>query len=245
MTHLVAPSMLSADFTNLQAEIERINSSEADWFHMDVMDGIFVPNITFGMPVIAQMKKHAQKPFDVHLMIEHPDRYIADFAKAGADILSVQYEVCPHLHRTIQQIKAHDMKASVALNPHTPVSVLEDILPDLDMVLIMSVNPGFGGQNFIDNTYRKLKKIQEMKTRLHTQVMVEVDGGLTLNNASQLKAAGVDVLVAGSTVFKAQDPVQMISALKKYERGKNLVHSLAVIFRVIGAGKCCMQSLWQ
>jgi ribulose-phosphate 3-epimerase len=207
--------MLSADFTNLQAEIERINSSEADWFHMDVMDGIFVPNITFGMPVIAQMKKHAQKPFDVHLMIEHPDRYIADFAKAGADILSVQYEACPHLHRTIQQIKAHGMKASVALNPHTSVSVLEDILPNLDMVLIMSVNPGFGGQKFIDNTYRKLKKIQEMKTRLHTQVMVEVDGGVTLNNASQLKAAGVDVLVAGSTVFKAQDPVQMISELKK------------------------------
>ena len=214
MSHLVAPSMLSADFTNLQKEVEFVNHSEADWFHLDVMDGMFVPNITFGMPVIAQMKKHAQKPFDVHLMIEAPDRYIADFAKAGADILSVQYETCPHLHRTVQLIKSHGMKASVALNPHTPVSVLEDILPDLDMVLVMSVNPGFGGQSFIENTYRKLEKITEMKSRLNKELLIEVDGGVTLNNAADLVKAGVDVLVAGSTVFKSGDPEKTISELK-------------------------------
>ncbi len=214
MSHFVAPSMLSADFTNLEKEIIRINNSDADWFHLDVMDGMFVPNITFGMPVIAQMKKHAQKPFDVHLMIENPDRYIADFAKAGANILSVQYETCPHLHRTVQLIKNHGMKASVALNPHTPVSVLEDILPDLDMVLVMSVNPGFGGQSFIENTYKKLKQLIEMKSRLNADALVEVDGGVTLENASDLLAAGVDVLVAGSTVFKSDNPKQTISELK-------------------------------
>lgn len=214
MSHFVAPSMLSADFTNLEKEIIRINNSDADWFHLDVMDGMFVPNITFGMPVIAQMKKHAQKPFDVHLMIENPDRYIADFAKAGANILSVQYETCPHLHRTVQLIKNNGMKASVALNPHTPVSVLEEILPDLDMVLVMSVNPGFGGQSFIENTYKKLKQLIEMKSRLNADALVEVDGGVTLENASDLLAAGVDVLVAGSTVFKSDNPEQTISDLK-------------------------------
>ncbi|HKK11134.1 MAG TPA: ribulose-phosphate 3-epimerase [Bacteroidales bacterium] len=214
MSHLVAPSMLSADFTNLQKELEFVNDSEADWFHLDVMDGMFVPNITFGMPVIAQMKKHAQKPFDVHLMIEAPDRYISDFAKAGADVLSVQYETCPHLHRTVQLIKNHGMKASVALNPHTPVSVLEDILPYLDMVLVMSVNPGFGGQSFIENTYRKLEKITEMKSQLNKELLIEVDGGVTLNNAADLVKAGVNVLVAGSTVFKSDNPGQTISELK-------------------------------
>lgn len=214
MSHLVAPSMLSADFTNLQKEIEFVNNSEADWFHLDVMDGMFVPNITFGMPIIAQMKKHARKPFDVHLMIEAPDRYISDFAKAGADILSVQYETCPHLHRTVQLIKNQGIKASVALNPHTPVSVLEDILPDLDMVLVMSVNPGFGGQSFIENTYRKLEKISEMKSRFNNELLIEVDGGVTLDNATELVNAGVNVLVAGSAVFKSGNPERAISGLK-------------------------------
>lgn len=214
MSHLVAPSMLSADFTNLQKEIEFVNNSEADWFHLDVMDGMFVPNITFGMPIIAQMKKHARKPFDVHLMIEAPDRYISDFAKAGADILSVQYETCPHLHRTVQLIKNQGIKASVALNPHTPVSVLEDILPDLDMVLVMSVNPGFGGQSFIENTYRKLEKISEMKSRFNNELLIEVDGGVTLDNATELVNSGVNVLVAGSAVFKSGNPERAISGLK-------------------------------
>lgn len=218
MKHLVAPSMLSADFTNLQREIEMVNASDADWFHLDVMDGMFVPNITFGMPVISAMKKHAEKPFDVHLMIESPERFIADFARAGADILTVQYETSPHLHRTIQQIKENNMKAGVALNPHTPTELLEDVLQDLDMVLVMSVNPGFGGQKFIHNTYRKLDKLMTMKSELNANFLTEVDGGVTTQNAAELITSGVDILVAGSTVFKSENPSKTIRSLK--EAGK-------------------------
>jgi len=214
MQHLVAPSMLSSDFTNLQSEIEMVNRSQADWFHLDVMDGMFVPNITFGMPVIKEMKKHAQKPFDVHLMINDPDRYLKDFAEAGADILTVQYEACTHLHRTIQKIHELGIKAGVALNPHTPVSTLEDIAHNLDMVLIMSVNPGFGGQKFIENTFKKIRQFKEMTTSLPHPPLVEVDGGVSLSNASQLVEAGVNVLVAGSTVFKSNDPGDIITKLK-------------------------------
>lgn len=207
--------MLSADFTNLQTEMEMINNSEADWFHLDIMDGIFVPNITFGMPVIAQMKKHAKKPFDVHLMIEQPERYIADFAEAGADMLTVHYEACKHLHRTIQQIKENGMQAGVSLNPHTPVSVLEDILGDVDMILIMSVNPGFGGQKFIANSICKVKRLKAMMTKQGVNPLIEIDGGVTLQNVRELVDAGVDILVAGSTVFKSDNPSETISALKK------------------------------
>ncbi len=183
MSHLIAPSMLSADFTNLQRDIESINESQADWFHLDVMDGMFVPNITFGMPVISQMKKHARKPFDVHLMIEAPQRFIADFAKAGADILTVQYEACTHLHRTIQQIHNQNMKAGVALNPHTPVMLVEDILEIADMILVMSVNPGFGGQNFIPNSLKKIELLKDLIKAKDTPTLIEVDGGVTLENA--------------------------------------------------------------
>lgn len=207
--------MLSADFTNLQTEMEMINNSEADWFHLDIMDGIFVPNITFGMPVIAQMKKHAKKPFDVHLMIEQPERYIADFAEAGADMLTVHYEACKHLHRTIQQIKENGMQAGVSLNPHTPVSVLEDILGDVDMILIMSVNPGFGGQKFIANSICKVKRLKAMMAEQGVNPLIEIDGGVTLQNVRELVDAGVDILVAGSTVFKSDNPSETISALKK------------------------------
>ena len=214
MQHLVAPSMLSSDFTNLQSEIEMVNRSQADWFHLDVMDGMFVPNITFGMPVIKKMKKHAQKPFDVHLMINDPDRYLKDFVEAGADILTVQYEACTHLHRTIQIIHELSIKAGVALNPHTPVSVLEDIAHDLDMVLIMSVNPGFGGQKFIENTFKKISQFREMAGDSEHSPLIEVDGGVSLNNAANLVEAGVDILVAGSTVFKSDDPTSTIDKLK-------------------------------
>ncbi len=222
MQHLVAPSMLSSDFTNLQSEIEMVNISQADWFHLDVMDGMFVPNITFGMPVIKKMKKHAEKPFDVHLMINDPDRYLKDFVEAGADILTVQYEACTHLHRTIQKIHELGIKAGVALNPHTPVAVLEDIVHDLDMVLIMSVNPGFGGQDFIENTFSKIRRFREMTTGLTHSPMIEVDGGVTLDNAAQLVEAGVDILVAGSTIFKSHNPEQTIAKLKNTIQTKNV-----------------------
>jgi ribulose-phosphate 3-epimerase len=214
MSHLIAPSMLSADFTNLQRDIESINESQADWFHLDVMDGMFVPNITFGMPVISQMKKHARKPFDVHLMIEAPQRFIADFAKAGADILTVQYEACTHLHRTIQQIHNQNMKAGVALNPHTPVMLVEDILEIADMILVMSVNPGFGGQNFIPNSLKKIELLKDLIKAKDTPTLIEVDGGVTLENAPALLRAGADVLVAGSAVFKSENPLQTIASLK-------------------------------
>lgn len=214
MSHLIAPSMLSCDFTNLASEIEMINESQADWFHLDVMDGRFVPNITFGMPIIKQMKILTHKPLDVHLMIMEPDNYIPRFAEAGADYISVHIEACSHLHRTIQLIKDNNAKAAVALNPHSPISLLDDIITDLDMVLIMSVNPGFGGQKFIENTYTKLNLLKELIIRKSSNALIEVDGGVSLSNAKQISAAGADVLVAGNAVFKSENPLETIRQLK-------------------------------
>jgi ribulose-phosphate 3-epimerase len=212
---LIAPSVLAADFANLQRDIEMINSSEADWFHIDIMDGVFVPNISFGMPVLEAISKHAKKTIDVHLMIVDPDRYIKTFAALGSNILTVHYEACTHLHRTLQAIKAEGMKAGVALNPHTNISLLEDVIKDIDMVCIMSVNPGFGGQSFIENTYKKIKDLKEMIVRNNASTIIEIDGGVTNKNAAALVAAGADVLVAGNYVFKAEDPIATISDLKK------------------------------
>ncbi|MEA3316647.1 MAG: ribulose-phosphate 3-epimerase [Bacteroidota bacterium] len=214
MTHLVSPSLLSADFSKLGAEIELINKSKADWFHLDIMDGLFVPNISFGFPVIKQVKKYAKKPLDVHLMITEPDRYIKDFFDVGSDILTVHYEACKHLHRTIQNIKSYGMKAGVALNPHTPVSLLEDIIVDLDMVLIMSVNPGFGGQKFIKNSIPKIKKLKELIIKKQSGALIQVDGGVDNTNMNELINAGTDILVAGSFIFKSENPINVISDLK-------------------------------
>jgi ribulose-phosphate 3-epimerase len=214
MSHKIAPSVLSADFANLQRDIEMINRSQADWFHVDVMDGVFVPNISFGMPVIKALKKHANKPLDVHLMIVDPDRYIQEFKNCGADILTVHYEACTHLHRTVQAIKAAGMKAGVSLNPHTPVSVLEDIAADLDLVLIMSVNPGFGGQSFIENTCNKLRTLAKMRADKNAQFVIEVDGGVSDKNYKQIVEAGADVLVAGNYVFTAENPEAAIAKIK-------------------------------
>ena len=211
----IAPSVLAADFANLQRDIEMINSSEADWFHIDIMDGVFVPNISFGMPVLDAIQKHAKKTIDVHLMIVDPDRYIATFKKLGADILTVHYEACTHLHRTLQAIKAEGMKAGVALNPHTNVDLLEDVIQDIDLVCIMSVNPGFGGQSFIENTYAKVEKLKALIHKKNAATLIEIDGGVTDKNAQQLVAAGADVLVAGSYVFSAQDPIATIADLKE------------------------------
>lgn len=215
MSHFLAPSLLSADFGNLKHEIELVNNSQADWFHIDVMDGVFVPNISFGMPVIKHIKNHAQKPLDVHLMIVDPNRYIKDFADCGADILTVHYEACTHLHRTVQLIKSFGMKAGVSINPHTPVSVLEEILPDIDVVLIMSVNPGFGGQSFIDSSLQKIAKLKTMIQKAGVNTLIEVDGGVSITNYKQIVKAGADVLVAGNAVFAAQDKLQAIIELKK------------------------------
>ena len=212
---LIAPSVLAADFANLQRDIEMINTSEADWFHIDIMDGVFVPNISFGMPVLDAINKHAKKTIDVHLMIVDPDRYIATFKKLGADVLTVHYEACTHLHRTLQAIKAEGMKAGVALNPHTSIDLLEDVIQDIDLVCIMSVNPGFGGQSFIENTYAKVEKLKALINKKNATTLIEIDGGVTNKNAKQLADAGADVLVAGSYVFGAQDPIATIAELKK------------------------------
>lgn len=212
---LIAPSVLAADFANLQRDIEMINNSEADWFHIDIMDGVFVPNISFGMPVLEAITKHAKKIIDVHLMIVEPDRYIKNFALLGTNILTVHYEACTHLHRTIQAIKAEGMKAGVALNPHTSVSVLEEIINDIDLVLIMSVNPGFGGQSFIENTYAKVEKLKDLIRKKNASTLIEIDGGVTSNNAKKLVEAGADALVAGSFVFNSINPLETIHELKK------------------------------
>jgi len=214
MSHLVAPSILSADFANIQRDVEMINSSNADWFHVDIMDGVFVPNISFGFPVIKAIKKHAKKPLDIHLMIVDPDRYTQAFKDAGADILTVHYEACPHLHRSIQNIKNSGMKAGVAINPHTPIAVLEDIIADVDLVCMMSVNPGFGGQKFIENTYHKTGLLKTLIKNKNSKALIEIDGGVDLNNYKKLLQSGADVLVAGNTIFSSKNPVDTIKELK-------------------------------
>lgn len=217
MKTLVSPSLLAADFLNLKDEIEMINNSQADWLHMDIMDGVFVPNISFGFPVLEAVSKVCKKPLDVHFMIVHPEQYIEQTAKLGAMMMNVHYETCTHLHRTIQQIHAAGMKAGVTLNPSTPVSMLEDIIYDVDMVLLMSVNPGFGGQKFIENTIRKVKRLRKMIDDAGTHTLIEIDGGVQGETAPRLVKAGADVLVSGSYVFKSADPHVTIEALKKLE----------------------------
>lgn len=213
-TPIISPSLLSANFGYLARDIEMVNNSEADWFHIDVMDGMFVPNISFGFPIISAINKYANKPLDVHLMIEQPDRYLEQFKDCGAEILTVHYEACPHLHRTLQAIKALGMKAGVSLNPHTPINILDDIITECDMVLLMSVNPGFGGQSFIEHSYKKVEKLKKLIVDTNSDCLIQIDGGVTHENAAKLINAGVDSLVAGSTVFKAENQTESISKLK-------------------------------
>jgi len=215
MSHIVAPSLLSADFANLQAAVELVDKSSAPWLHLDVMDGVFVPNISFGLPVIKAIRKHTQKTFDVHLMIVEPQKFIQEFSEAGADVLTVHFEACTHLHRTVQSIRAAGMKVGVALNPHTPISVLDDILGDIDLVCLMSVNPRVGGQKFIPNTYRKITALRELMSARGANFRIEIDGGVGLTNAAELVKAGADVLVAGNSVFNAKDPLKAIDELSK------------------------------
>lgn len=212
---IIAPSILAADFANLQRDCEMVNRSEADWFHLDVMDGVFVPNISFGMPVIKAIGKHAEKTLDVHLMIVQPERYISEFKAVGADILTVHYEASTHLHRSLQAIKKEDMQAGVALNPHTPVSLIKDVIEDIDLVCLMSVNPGFGGQKFIEKTYDKVRELKDIIIKSNASTKIEIDGGVTSANAGKLIECGADVLVAGSFVFRSEDPISTIADLKK------------------------------
>ena len=215
MSVIVSPSLLSADFLHLSKDIEMVNHSQADWFHLDIMDGVFVPNISYGLPVVSQIKKIATKPLDVHLMIVQPERYVEAFHKAGADILTVHYETCTHLHRTIQQIKSQGMKAGVSLNPHTPVSLLEDVIEDIDVVLLMSVNPGFGGQSFIEQTINKVDKLKKLIMESNSHTLIEIDGGVNFETGKRLVNAGADALVAGSFVFNSPDPEANIKGLKE------------------------------
>jgi len=215
MAIIVSPSLLSADFLHLSKDIEMVNQSRADWFHLDIMDGVYVPNISYGLPIVSQIKKMATKPLDVHLMIVQPERYVDAFHKAGADILTVHYEACTHLHRTIQQIKAAGMKAGVSLNPHTPVMLLEDVIRDIDVVLLMSVNPGFGGQSFIEQTIAKVIKLKKLISDSNAQTLIEIDGGVNFETGKRLVEAGADALVAGSFVFNSPDPEANIKGLKE------------------------------
>ena len=214
MKHKIAPSLLAADFLNLQREVEMINESDADWLHLDIMDGVFVPNISFGFPVLEALKPICKKPMDVHLMIVEPQKFIPEVAATGAYMMNVHYETCVHLHRTVEQIKENGMKAGVTLNPHTPVSLLEDIVSDVDMVLIMSVNPGFGGQKFIEHSTEKISVLKEMILRKNANTLIEVDGGINLDTGKKVLTAGADILVAGNAIFSTPDPMQMIAKLK-------------------------------